>query len=228
MGKGINTYLDSAVLKPEMTRDETVAAIKMAVDYKSATVCVRPCDIDLAKEMSSGSVTGVSVVLSFPHGSGLSEVKAMEAKAYIEKGVDEIDMVVNYGYIRSGLWDLVEHDIRCVTDVTRPAGVPLKVILESTELTLDEVAKATEVAIKANADFVKTSTGFASGGASEEAVKTMLETAKGRIKVKPSGGIRDFNRAKLFVDMGVDRLGNGFSSLPAICDKAEAAGGEGY
>lgn len=228
MDKKICRYLDSAVLKPGMNREETVEAIQTAIDYNSKTVCVRPCDIDLAKGMSEGTDTGVSVVLSFPHGSGLSEVKALEAGAYIEKGVDEIDMVVNYGWVRSGLWDLVEKDIRAVSDVTRPAGVPLKVIMESSELTLEEVALCTEAAIRAEADFVKTSTGFASGGASEEAVKTMLETAKGRIKVKPSGGIRDYERAKMFVDMGVHRLGNGFASCPAICDGVKSDGREGY
>lgn len=226
--KEICRYLDSAVLKPDMNRDETIAAIKMAVDYNSKTVCVRPCDIDLAKDLSKGTDTGVSVVLNFPHGSGLSEVKAMEARAYVDKDVDEIDMVVNYGWVRSGLWDLVEKDIRAVTGVCKPAGVPVKVIIESTELTLKEVAQCTEAAIRAEADFVKTSTGFASGGASVEAVQTMLDTAKGRIKVKPSGGIRDYDRAKMFVDMGVDRLGNGFSSCPAICDKVKSNGKEGY
>lgn len=228
MSKEICRYLDTAVLKPGMTRKEAIEAITEAVAFKSKTVCVRPCDIDLARELSKGSETEVSVVLSFPHGCGLSEIKALEAKAYIERGVSEIDMVANYGFIRSGEWGLVESDIRAVVEVCKPAGVALKVIVESTELTLDEVKGATEAAIRAGADFVKTSTGFASGGASEEAVKMMLETSAGRIKVKPSGGIRDYDRAKMFVDMGVDRLGIGVSSCKAICEGGTAASGEGY
>ncbi len=218
MGKAICRYLDAAVLKPEMKREEAREAIHMAIDYHVKTVCVRPCDIDLAVGMCEGTDTGVSVVLGFPHGCGLSEVKALEAEAYIAKGVMEIDMVTNYGFIRSGLWDLVEQDIRCVTDVAKPAGVPVKVIVESCMLTLEEVAAATEAAVRANADFIKTSTGFSSGGATEEVVQVMLDTAKGRIKVKPSGGIRDYAQAKRYIDMGADRLGNGYSSLSAICD----------
>ena len=220
-------YLDTAVLKPDMTRNDAIDAIKEAVKYRSKTVCVRPCDIDIARELSEGSDTDVSVVLSFPHGCGLSEIKAAEAKAYIERGVREIDMVANYGFIRSGEWDLVESDIREVVNVCKPAGVLLKVILETTELNLDEVRKSTEVSIIAGADFVKTSTGFASGGASEDAVKMMLNTSDGRIMVKPSGGIRDYDRAKIFVDMGVHRLGIGVSSLKAICE-GSGASGEGY
>ena len=230
MNKKINRYLDAAVLYPEMARRDAREAIKTAIDYQSRTVCVRPCDIDIALEQSQGTQTEVCVVLGFPHGCGLSEVKALEAKAYIEKGVHEIDMVVNYGFIRSHEWDLVENDICSVFEVTRPAGVILKVILETSELSLEQVARATEIAIKAQADFVKTSTGFASGGATREVVKTMLDTAKGRIKIKPSGGIRDYARAKMFVDLGADRLGIGYTSLAAICggESAETASTDKY
>jgi deoxyribose-phosphate aldolase len=223
MDKTINRYLDAAVLYPEMARKDAREAIKTIINYQCRTACVRPCDIDIALEQSQGTQTEVCVVLGFPHGCGLSEVKALEAKAYIDKGVHEIDMVVNYGFIRSHEWDLVENDIRSVSEVTRPAGVILKVILETSELSLEQVARATEIAIKAQADFVKTSTGFASGSATREVVNTMMDTAKGRIKIKPSGGIRDYARAKMFVDMGADRLGIGYTSLAAICDGEPAA-----
>lgn len=213
----LNRYIDHAVLKPEMTLKEVIDAIKLGIDYKVKTVCVRPCDIDLAVEMCKGTETEVSCVLSFPHGVGLSQIKAEEAKAYINKGVREIDMVANYSYIKSGEWELVEKDIKAVSDITKPAGVLLKVIFETSELTLEEIAKATEVSIKANADFVKTSTGFSRAGATAEAVETMLKTANGRIKVKPSGGIRDAQTAMKYLEMGAHRLGVGFSSTPAIC-----------
>jgi len=228
MSKDMGRYLDSAVLNPGMTRKEAREEIRLAVDYNSKTVCVRPCDIDIAREISKGTETEVSVVLSFPHGCGLSEIKAAEAKAYIEKGVSEIDMVANYGFIRSGEWALVESDIRAVVEVCKPAGIALKVILEASELTLDEVKETTEIAIRAGADFVKTSTGFASGGATEEAVQMMLDTSAGRIKVKSSGGIRDYERAKMFVDMGADRLGVGSSSVKAVCDGGPGESGDGY
>jgi len=216
----IQRYLDHAILKPEMTQDEVKQAIQSGIDYQVRTVCVRPCDIELAVKMCAGTTTQVSNVLSFPHGVGTFAVKAAEARDYVAKGTNEIDMVVNYGYIRSGLWNLVEEDIRSVSAVTKPAGVMLKVIFETAMLTLEEVAQATEIAIKAEADFVKTSTGFNGGGATEEVIKVMLDTAKGRIQVKPSGGIRDYPRAKMFVEMGVHRLGVNYPSTPLICQGA--------
>ncbi len=217
----LNRYLDHAVLKPEMTREEAVEAIKLGIDYKVKTVCVRPCDISLAAEMCKGTETEVSCVLSFPHGTNPSAVKAEEARQYIAMGTDEIDMVANYGYIRSGLWDEVEKDIRAVSDVTVPAGIPLKVIFETSQLTGEEISKTVEICIRAKADFVKTSTGFYGEGATEEAVKVMVDTAAGRIKIKPSGGIRTKEQARKFVSMGVHRLGNGYSSTKAICDGTE-------
>lgn len=125
-------------------------------------------------------------------------------------------MVANFGYIRSGLWDLVLKDIRAVADITKNSGVLLKVIFETCTLNVEEIKKATEICIEAGADFVKTSTGFHSGGATEEAVKAMLEAAKGRIKVKASGGIRDIKTARYYVELGCERLGVGFSTTPVL------------
>lgn len=223
----ISRYMDHAVLKPEMTREEAISEIKLGVEYDVATVCVRPCDIDIAKEICKGTNTRVITVLAFPHGDTLSEVKAAEAKIYIEKGADEVDMVVNYGFVRSGLWDLVKKDILAVTQVAKPYGTPVKVIVEANTLTVDEIKKTTEIAIEAGADFVKTSTGFNGPGATVEAVQAMLDASKGRIKVKPSGGIRGYEAAKHFIEMGANRLGVGSASIPAIC-KGEELGGQGY
>lgn len=219
-----NRYIDHAVLKPEMTQEEARDAIQLGIDYKVRTVCVRPCDIDMAVQMCRGTETGVSCVVAFPHGITPPEIKAKEGELYIQKGVIEIDMVSNYGYIRSKLWDKVEEDIRAVTSVTKASGVTLKVILETSQLTLDEIKMATECAIKAGADFVKTSTGFYGGGATVEAVEAMLKAGSGRIKVKASGGIRNAAQAKTFLDMGVQRLGNGFSATPAICSGEKGDG----
>ncbi len=221
MNKPISRYVDAAVLYPELEREGALEAIRTVIDYQCRTVCIRPCDIDIAVELCQDTATDVCVVLGFPHGCGLSQVKALEAKAYLDKGVDEIDMVVNYGFIRSGEWDLVKDDILAVTNVTRPQNIISKVILETSELTPKQIARATKWAIDAQADYVKTSTGFASGGATVEAVKTMLDTAQDRIKVKASGGIRDYAQAKAYVDMGIERLGAGYTSLAAICDGAE-------
>lgn len=226
MSQPICRYLDAAVLVPSMTREEAGHAIQTCVEIGAYSACVRPCDIELAQELCKGTETKVCVVLAFPHGLQLSASKADEAKRYLEMGVDEIDMVANYGWVKSGLWDDVKADIAAVSAVTRPAGVPLKVIFETSQLDAAEIKKMVEICIEAGADFVKTSTGFNGEGAKEEDVKLMLETAAGRIKVKPSGGIRDLARAQMFIDMGVHRLGVNWSTSAAICTgQGEAAAG---
>jgi deoxyribose-phosphate aldolase len=228
MTQPVNRYLDHAVLVPQMTREEAAALIQSGIDYQVKTVCVRPCDIDLAVSMCQGTQTEVSCVLGFPHGTHCSESKSAEALLYCKKGVAEIDMVANYGYIRSGLWDDVRSDIKAVVDVAHAHKVLVKVIFETGQLTLEQVAKAAEISIEAGADFVKTSTGFNGEGATEEAVECMLKTANGRIKVKPSGGIRDAARAMMFVTMGAERLGVNGTSTAAICDgQSDAKGAQG-
>ncbi len=214
----IARYFDAAILKPDMTPEQVADAIKEAISFDSYTVCVRGCDIDLAVKMTEGTNTKVSCVLDFPYGYGGLEAKRADARAYAAKGVVDIDMVMNYGAARGGAWDVVEAEIKAVVEEAHAKGVNVKVIFETSQLTVEQVKKATEVSIAAGADFVKTSTGFNGSGASVEAVQAMLETAKGRCKVKPSGGIRNYETAKMYVDMGVDRLGIGFSSCKAICD----------
>jgi len=218
MTQPINRYLDHAILVPQMTREEATSLIQSGIDYQVKTVCVRPCDIDLAVKMCRGTQTEVSCGLGFPHGTHCTESKAAETLIYCSKGVSEIDMVANYGWIRSGLWDEVRSDIKAVVDVAHAHKVLVKVIFETSQLTLEQISRATEMSIEAGADFVKTSTGFNGEGASEEAVKCMLTTANGRIKVKPSGGIRDAERAMLFVEMGAERLGVNGTSTPTICE----------
>ncbi len=226
MAETMSRYLDGAVLYPEMDQQTTITAIQTVIDYRCRTVCIRPCDIDIAADLCRNRDTAVCVVLNFPHGCGLSRVKAFEAQTYLEKGAEEIDMVANYGYIRSGRWDLVEQDIGAVSEITRTGGALLKVILETSELRAEEIGRATECAIAARADYVKTSTGFAGGGASVEAVRIMLDAARGRIGVKASGGIRDQAQARAYLDMGVTRLGVGYSSVPSLCGGGGAAASE--
>jgi deoxyribose-phosphate aldolase len=218
MATPISRYIDAAILKPELTPAEAEAEIKGMVACEAFSVCVRPADIALALKLCEGTRTAVGTVLSFPHGCGHPDVKAREAETYIALGVAEIDMVVNYGLVRAHDWDGVRADIAAVVDVARPKGILVKVILETSELEQDAIAGATEAAIAAGANYVKTSTGFASGGATVEAIQTMLDTAQGRIKVKASGGIRDLAAAEKFVAMGCERLGVGSSSTPTICN----------
>lgn len=212
----LNRYLDHAVLKPEMNRQEAEDAINMGVHFNTRTVCVRPCDIDLAKSLCSGTETDVCTVLGFPHGCGLSASKAQEAKSYSELEVHEVDMVSNYGFIRGGEWSLFRNDVESVFKVLQPNGVLLKVILETSMLNPSQIAEATRLCAELGVDYVKTSTGFNGGGATIEAVEIMLESA-GNTKVKASGGIRDADQATRFINLGCKRLGVGFSTTPVLC-----------
>ena len=213
----IARYFDAAILKPEMTPTEVETAIRECISLDSYSVCVRGCDIEKAVQLTKGTNTCVSCVLDFPYGYGGAAAKRETAKKYAAMGVKDIDMVMNYGAAKGGAWDVVEDEIRGVVEEAHAHNVIVKVIFETSQLTVDEIKKATEICISAGADFVKTSTGFNGHGATVEAVRAMLKTAKGRIKVKPSGGIRDYETAKMYVDMGVDRLGVGFSGCAKIC-----------
>ena len=214
----INRYFDAAVLKPDLTEAQTREAIAQVIAGDSYSVCVRGCDIALAVEMTQGTNTIVSCVLDFPYGYGGVESKRATAAIYCELGAKELDMVMNYGYARGGRWDVVQAEIEGVVKEAHQRGALVKVIFETSQLTLEQIKQGTEVCILAGADFVKTSTGFNGEGATPEAVAMMLDTAKGRIKVKPSGGIRNFATAKMYVDMGVDRLGIGYSSADIIAN----------
>ena len=214
----IARYFDSAILKPDMTPEQVEAAIQESISFDSYSVCVRGCDIDLAVRLTQGTNTVVSCVLDFPYGYSGIETKRAAARDYASRGVKDIDMVMNYGAARGGAWDVVEAEVRAVVEEAHKQGVIVKVIFETSQLNLDQIRKATEVCIAAGADFVETSTGFNGGGATVEAVQAMLETARGRIKVKPSGGIRNYETAKMYVDMGVDRLGIGYGSCKAIAE----------
>ncbi len=215
--------MDHAVLKPAMTDDDIRRAAAMCKARGVGDLCVRPTDAALASSLLKGSGTTVAVVVGFPHGAHRTETKALEARLAIEDGADELDMVMNIGKFLSGDYAYVQKDIEAVVAVAKPKGVLVKVIQESCLLTPEQVAKACELAIAAGADFVKTSTGFNGDGATAEEVGVMLKTCKGRAKVKPSGGIRDWNKAVMFLEMGADRLGVG--SADKILDGAPAADG---
>jgi deoxyribose-phosphate aldolase len=221
----IHRYLDAAILAPQLTRDEVLAALQAVLPLKVRTVCVRPCDLELAIEQTrDADDTEVCSVLSFPHGHALSASKADEAKRHADLGVHEIDMVANYGYARSGRWDAFEADVAAVVEAV---DVTVKVIFETAQLDLATIRTMVDRCVDAGADFVKTSTGFNGEGATDQAVRAMLEAAEGRIKVKPAGGIRDRARADHLVQMGVHRLGVNWSSCPTICRPDASHAGAG-
>lgn len=213
----IHRWIDHSVLKPEMNLAEARAAIDIGLRFHVRTICARPADIALAREMCAGTDTDVISVLAFPHGTALTDSKRDEARRLVDAGVFEIDMVAHYAWLRSAEWTRVADDIRAVVDVARPAKVGVKVILETSQLSPEEIRQGTLAAVAAEADFVKTSTGFTGGGATEEAVRIMLDTGAGRIQVKPAGGIRDRAAAERFLALGVHRLGVGYASTSVIC-----------
>jgi deoxyribose-phosphate aldolase len=225
MKEPLSRYFDAAILKPETTQAESRAAIAAMIAARAITVCVRPCDIALAVGLCRGTDTAVSCVLGFPHGDGLSESKADEAARYVSLGVAEIDMVANYGLIRSGEWGRVERDLALVRDAAR--GVTLKAILEAGSLTTQQIAEATRLAVRVGLDFVKTSTGFGAGGATEEAVRAMVAAGEGRIRVKASGGIPPRAAAERFLALGCARLGVNYTTVAEICGIRLEAGPSG-
>jgi deoxyribose-phosphate aldolase len=215
------SYIDQSVLKPEFTQDEIRKYIKEGVDYGCKTVCINPSSIPIARELCEGQATGICVVCDFPFGLSSLESKLAQAEIILKSGgIEDLDVVSNYGFIKSGMWVEVEKELKALADLTHSHGTLLKIIFETDALTLDEVGRATEIACKTGVDFVKTSTGFFTGGPSKgatvEVVKTMLDTAKGRCKVKGAGGIRDKAYFLTLIDMGIDRMGVGYKSTPVI------------
>ncbi|OCN05868.1 2-deoxyribose-5-phosphate aldolase [Erysipelotrichaceae bacterium MTC7] len=216
-------YIDQSVLKPEFTLEDTKKYIQEGIDYGCATVCVNPWAVELAASMCKGSDTKVCPVCDFPFGQSTTASKVEQARLILKDYADaigELDIVANYGWIRSGMWDEVTADIAAVAKVTHEYGVELKVIFETDALTEAEIRQACECAIAAKADFVKTSTGFLTGheahGASKEVIAIMMDQCKGRVKIKGSGCIRTQEHFFELIDMGIDRMGIGYKSTPVV------------
>lgn len=219
--------LDHAVLKPEFSRDDLAKHAAMCVARGVGCLCVRSCDVAAAAKLVAGSPVVVASVIGFPHGAQRPEVKALESRLAIADGARELDMVMNVGALRSGDEAAVQRDIAAVVAEAKPKGVAVKVILETCYLSAEQIAAACRLAEAAGADFVKTSTGFgvkANGptGATPEAVQLMLDTVCGRLQVKASGGIRTWDDAVRYLDMGCTRIGVGDAA--AILDGRPAAG----
>lgn len=219
--KELASYIDQSVLKPEFTQEEIRRYIQEGITYGCRTVCINPASMEIARELTAGTDTKICVVCDFPFGTSTTASKVLQAEKICKGGsVPEIDVVSNYGWIRSGLWKWVESDLKSVTDVCHQYGTEVKVILETDALTLDEIKAAVEVGIGAGADFVKSSTGFFTGGKNEgattEVIRTMIATANGRCKVKGSGGIRTREHFLELIDMGIDRMGIGYKSTPVV------------
>lgn len=219
----IASYIDHTLLKADATREEIDSLCDEAVTYKFFSVCVNTSWASHCAKKLRGTGVKVAVVVGFPLGAMKSRSKGFEARQAVEDGADEIDMVINVGALKSGDLKLVEEDIRTVVRATRP-NIVTKVIIETALLTDEEKVIACQLAKKAGADFVKTSTGFSKGGATVEDVALMRRTVGEKMGVKASGGIKNFADAVKMIQAGATRLGT--SSGVAIVKGSE--GGSDY
>lgn len=201
----LNQYIDHTILKPTATPEDIVKLCKEAKDHNFYAVCVNSCYVQLAKNELENSQVRIAAVVGFPLGATSTKTKVYEASQCVKDGADEIDMVINIGLLKASLFDQVQEEISVVKEAI--GNSILKVILETCYLTDTEIRKACQLSKNAKADFVKTSTGFGSGGATEEAVKIMFEEVGNSLKIKASGGIRDTETAKMYINMGVSRIG---------------------
>ncbi len=201
----IACYIDHTLLAPTALPAQVERLCAEAVEYGFHGVCVNSCYVPLCRRRLEGSSVKVCTVVGFPLGGALREAKAAEAAAAVNLGADELDMVMNLGWFKSGADELVVSDIRRVLDAAQQR--PVKVIIETCLLTDEEKERATQLVVNAGAAFVKTSTGFSSGGATVADVTLLARVAGGRIGVKASGGIRSYSAARAMIEAGAARLG---------------------
>lgn len=199
--------IDHTMLKPEATADTIKRYCQEAKEYGFASVCVNTCQVPLAARELAGTDVRTCCVVGFPLGAMSTEAKAFEAKQAVADGASEVDMVINIGGMKDQNYEFVKKDIQAVVEASKPAIV--KVIIETCLLTDEEKVKACELSVEAGAAFVKTSTGFSTGGATAEDVALMRKTVGDRAQVKASGGIRTPEDAKEMIAAGADRIGAG-------------------
>lgn len=215
----LNKYFDHTLLKPDATDEEIRALCQEAREYDFYSVCINSCHVNLAAKELSGCNVEITAVVGFPLGACTSKTKAFEAEEACKAGASEIDMVINVGKLKSGDYDYVLADIIKVVDAASEYGSAVKVILETSLLTEEEIVKGCQLASEGGAHFVKTSTGFCGRGATAEDIRLMKQTVGNMLKVKASGGIRDYETAVKMIEAGADRIGA--SASVAIMKEAE-------
>lgn len=201
----LNKYIDHTLLKADATKEQITKLCQEAKEHDFASVCVNTCYVPLCASLLKDSDVKVCCVVGFPLGAMDSKSKAFEAKTAVENGAGEVDMVINIGALKDKDYDYVTKDIEAVVNASKPAIV--KVIIETCLLTDEEKVEACKCAMKANAEFVKTSTGFSTAGATAQDVALMRKTVGTVCKVKAAGGIRTYEDAMKMIDAGADRLG---------------------
>ena len=202
----IAQMIDHSLLKPDATKEEIRNLCEEGKKYGFASVCVNPAWVSFCSDLLKGSSVRICSVSGFPLGANKPEVKAKEAETAIKEGADEIDMVANIGALKSGDFKLVEEDIKAVRSAIGKEKI-LKVIIETAVLTTEEKIKATQIIMACGADLVKTSTGFGYPGATVEDLKLLKKVVGDKIRIKASGGIRDYETALKLIEAGASRIG---------------------
>jgi deoxyribose-phosphate aldolase len=199
--------IDHSLLGPTMTIAELEDGCRLAADYGVASVCIKPFAVSLAKKLLDGTVVGVGTTIGFPHGGHASSLKVLESRQALDDGATELDMVVNIGQVIGGDWAAVRDDIAGVVQIAHAHGAIVKVIFENCYLNDEQKAKLCAICGEVNADYVKTSTGYGTGGATKEDILLMRRESPPHVKVKAAGGMRDLDSAIAFAELGCDRLG---------------------
>lgn len=202
---GLNKYIDHTILKATASNSDVQKLCEEAIEHEFYSVCVNGCYVADAKQLLQGTDVKVAAVVGFPFGAMTTAAKVFEAKEAVENGASEIDMVINVAKLKDGEFEYVENEIRQIKEAI--GDNVLKVIIETCYLTDEEKVKACELSLVAKADFVKTSTGFGTGGATYEDVTLMKSVVGDNAKVKASGGVRDKETAQKYVELGAERLG---------------------
>ena len=221
--KELATYIDYSVLKPEFTEEEIIELTKDGVQLGCATICINPAYMDLCEPYVKGTDTKLCPVTDFPFGDSSTESRVQQIQIVGKYDVTgEIDIVANFGKLRSGKYDEVTADLKACADAAHALGHELKVILETDALNEEQIRRGCECIIAAGADFIKTSTGFLTGheakGAAVEVIEMIMDQNKGRAKIKGSGCIRTREHFLKLIDMGIDRMGIGYKSVPVVLD----------
>lgn len=199
--------IDHSLLQPQLTEAEVIAGCDIARQYDTASVCVKPYHVRLAAQRLAGTTVVVSTVVGFPHGSSTAATKYAEAKEALKDGATELDMVLNYGELRSGHLAYVQAEVQAICDLAHSSGAKVKVIFENAYLTDEQKIAACKLCDEAGADWVKTSTGFAPTGATVADIKLMRAHVSDRVQVKAAHGIRTLAAALEMIDAGVTRIG---------------------
>lgn len=223
MKQNIANIIDHTVLKAFSSKDDVIKVCNEAKEHGFFSVCINPTHIELAKKELEGSNVKVCTVIGFPLGANTSEVKAFETKDAIAKGAHEVDMVINIGALKDKNYDLVYNDIKAVVDAANKEAL-VKVIIETCYLTDEEKKIACELSVKAGADYVKTSTGFGTGGSTPEDIKLMRDVVGPNVGVKASGGVRTTEDAIKVIDAGASRIGASASISIATGEKTDTVG----